>query len=60
MRWRGSRWFHIALGLVVGAAVGLAVYVASRLTGPALFALCGTTAGGVAAVVSSASHGSSS
>jgi len=54
MRWRGSRWFNIALGLVVGAAVGLAVYLASRLTGPALFALCGTTAGGVAAVVASA------
>ncbi|WFE99619.1 hypothetical protein [Micromonospora sp. WMMD964] len=54
MRWRGSRWFHIALGLVAGAAVGLAVYLASRLTGPALFALCGTTAGGVAAVVASA------
>ncbi|MDG4810372.1 hypothetical protein O7634_26765 [Micromonospora sp. WMMD1120] len=54
MRWRGSRWLHITLGLVAGAAAGLAVYLASRLTGPALFALCGTTAGGVAALVVSA------
>jgi hypothetical protein len=39
------------LGLVVGAAVGLAIYQGSRLTGRNLFVLCGGTAGAVAAVV---------
>ncbi|MGY0007549.1 hypothetical protein [Micromonospora sp. I033] len=51
--WLRTRWLNIALGLTIGAIVGLAVYLGSRLTGPALFALCGTTAGGVGAVVAS-------
>ena len=51
--WLRSRWLNVALGLVIGAVVGLAVYLGSRLTGPSLFVLCGTTAGGVAAVVAS-------
>jgi len=41
----------VAVGLLVGAAAGLAVYQGSRLSGRSLFVLCGTTAGGVAAVV---------
>jgi hypothetical protein len=51
----GSRtsWINVVLGLVVGAVVGFAVYLGSLLTGPALFVLCGTTAGGAAALVAS-------
>jgi hypothetical protein len=49
--WFRSRWAAIILGLVVGAAAGLAVYQGSRLSGQGLFVLCGTTAGAVAAVV---------
>ncbi|TCB97305.1 hypothetical protein E0H26_13710 [Micromonospora zingiberis] len=49
--WARSRWAKILLGFVVGAAVGVAIYHASRLTGRNLFVLCGATAGGVAAVV---------
>lgn len=50
-RWVYSRWFALVVGLVIGAVVGLAVYWGSRLTGAALYALCGTVAGGVAALV---------
>lgn len=49
--WLRSRSASIAIGLVVGAAAGLAVYQGSMLTGQGLFILCGTTAGGIAAVV---------
>src|SRR5205814_10678894 len=49
--WMRNRWAAIILGLLVGAGVGFAVYQGSRLTGPGLFVLCGTTAGGVAAIV---------
>lgn len=41
----------VIIGLVVGAVVGFAVYQGSRLQGQSLYILCGTTAGGVAAVV---------
>lgn len=49
--WLRRRWFVVGLGLVTGAAVGLAVYHGSHLTGAALFAVCGATAGAVAAIV---------
>lgn len=49
--WTRSRWAKVLLGLVVGAAVGMAIYQGSRLTGRNLFILCGATAGGVAAIV---------
>ncbi|NJP34267.1 hypothetical protein [Micromonospora thermarum] len=51
LRWTRSRWAKVLLGLVVGAAVGMAIYQGSRLTGRNLFILCGATAGGVAAIV---------
>lgn len=53
MRWEWvrSRWVAITIGLLAGAAVGAAVYQGSRLNGQSLFILCGTTAGGVAAIV---------
>jgi hypothetical protein len=50
-RWVYTRWFALLAGLVIGAVVGLAVYWASTLTGAALYALCGTVAGGAAALV---------
>lgn len=53
-RWIYTRWFALVAGLVAGAVVGLAVYWGSRLSGAGLFALCGTVAGGVAALVFSA------
>ncbi|MGC5284812.1 hypothetical protein [Micromonospora sp. DT231] len=46
-----TRWFALLVGLVTGAVVGFAVYWGSQLTGAALFMLCGTVAGGVAALV---------
>jgi hypothetical protein len=49
--WVHSRWFAVIAGVVMGGAAGLAVYQGSRLSGQALFVLCGTTAGAVAAVV---------
>jgi hypothetical protein len=49
--WVRSRLAAILIGLLVGAATGLAVFQGSQLTGPSLFVLCGTVAGGVAAVV---------
>jgi hypothetical protein len=49
--WLRSRWAAVVIGLLVGAATGLAVFQGSRLTGPSLFVLCGTVAGGVTAVV---------
>lgn len=49
-RWLHARSIGLAVGLVSGALVGLAVYGGSLLTGAALYALCGTAAGGVAAV----------
>ncbi|MEU7923205.1 hypothetical protein [Micromonospora zamorensis] len=49
--WFSSRWAAVVVGLLVGAMAGLAVYQGSRLTGQSLFVLCGTTAGGVAAIV---------
>lgn len=45
------RWIALAVGLIAGALVGLAVYWGSQLKGAALFSLCGTVAGGVAAIV---------
>ncbi len=39
------------MGLLVGAAVGLAIYHGSLLSGRNLFILCGATAGGVAAII---------
>jgi hypothetical protein len=36
---------------MVGAVVGVAVYQGSRLKGQGLYVLCGTTAGGVAAII---------
>lgn len=50
-RWMHNRWFAGTAGIVVGGAVGLAVYQGSRLAGEPLFVLCGTTAGAVAAIV---------
>ena len=50
-QWVYTRWFALLVGLLAGALVGLAVYGGSRLTGAALYALCGTVAGGVAAMV---------
>ena len=50
-RWVYTRWFALLVGLLTGALVGLAVYWGSRLTGAALYTLCGTVAGGVAATV---------
>lgn len=47
-----KRWFALLVGLCVGALVGLAVYWGSHLTGVALYVLCGTVAGGVAALAS--------
>ncbi|MFI7607731.1 hypothetical protein ACIBTV_21675 [Micromonospora sp. NPDC049366] len=52
--WGGMRrlwWLKIVVGLVVGAAVGVAIYYASLLEGQSLFVLAGATAGAVAAVV---------
>jgi hypothetical protein len=51
--WFQSRWVNVAIGLVIGAGAGLAVYLGSQLSGVGLFVLCGTTAGGVAAAVMS-------
>ncbi|MEO3746570.1 hypothetical protein [Plantactinospora sp. B5E13] len=48
---RRGWWFKALVGLVVGAAVGVAVYYASLLKGQNLFILAGATAGAVAAVV---------
>lgn len=43
---------RLIVGLAAGAIVGLAVFFwGSQLTGAALFALCGTVAGGIAALV---------
>src|SRR5687767_12315792 len=50
-RWLFRRWFALLAGLVIGAVVGLAVYWGSKLTGVALYTLCGAVAGGVAALV---------
>jgi hypothetical protein len=50
-KWLYTRWFALVAGLVLGGLVGLAVYWGSHLTGAGLYALCGTVAGGVAAVV---------
>ncbi len=50
-RWIYTRWFALAVGLIAGAVVGLAVYRGSRLHGAGLFVLCGTVAGAVAALV---------
>lgn len=50
-KWLRTRWIRLALGLVVGAAVGLAIYQGSRLSGRNLFILCGATAGAVATIV---------
>src|ERR1700722_1534352 len=50
-RWVYMRWFALLIGLLTGALVGLAVYWGSRLAGAALYTLCGTAAGGVAAMV---------
>ncbi|CAI7975200.1 conserved hypothetical protein [Frankia sp. Hr75.2] len=49
--WARSRWTAVVTGLLAGAGTGLAVYQGSRLEGQSLFILCGTTAGGVAALV---------
>lgn len=49
-QWMFSRLFALVIGLLAGALVGLAVYWGSRLQGAALFTLCGTVAGGVAAL----------
>ncbi|PRX22178.1 hypothetical protein CLV67_105355 [Actinoplanes italicus] len=49
-RWVYTRWFALIAGLMIGAVVGLAVYWASTLTGVALYTLCGTVAGGLAAL----------
>jgi hypothetical protein len=46
-----NRWLALIIGLVAGAVVGLSVYWGSQLTGAALYTLCGTVAGGVAALV---------
>jgi len=46
-----SAWVAVIAGLLVGAVVGFAVYQGSRLQGQSLYTLCGTTAGGVAAIV---------
>lgn len=50
-KWLYSRWFALVAGLVLGGLVGLTVYAVSQLTGAALYAVCGTVAGGVAAAV---------
>src|ERR1700734_2991991 len=50
-RWVYRRWFALLAGLLTGALVGLAVYWGSQLTGAGLYTLCGTVAGGVAAMV---------
>ena len=50
-RWVDMRRFALLIGLVTGALVGLAVYWGSQLTGATLYALCGTVAGGVGALV---------
>ncbi|GAB7040394.1 hypothetical protein JCM9533A_42440 [Catenuloplanes niger JCM 9533] len=50
-KWVYTRWFALIVGLAAGAIVGLAVFWGSQLTGAALFALCGTVAGGIAALV---------
>jgi hypothetical protein len=50
-RWLYERWFAVVVGFLGGAAVGIAVYWGSHLSGAGLFALCGTVAGGVAALV---------
>jgi hypothetical protein len=49
--WLWSMWARVSLGLLVGAAVGLGVYGAGRLTGPSLFILAGGAAGGAAAAL---------
>lgn len=46
-----TRWFATLVGLAVGAVVGLTFYWGSRLSGAALYTLCGTVAGGAAALV---------
>ncbi|GAB6902728.1 hypothetical protein JCM9957A_58200 [Kineosporia succinea] len=46
-----TRWFALVVGLAAGALLGLVVYAGSQLSGAALFVLCGTVAGGVAAFV---------
>jgi hypothetical protein len=51
MNWLYRRWVAIVVGLIVGGAVGLAVYEGSRLSGAGLYVLCGTAAGGIAALV---------
>lgn len=50
-QWLTSRWTRVALGLLAGGIVGLAVYGAGRLTGPGLFILAGAAGGAAAAVV---------
>lgn len=50
-QWLSNRWSRVALGLLVGAVVGFAVYGAGRLTGPGLFVLAGAAGGGSAAIV---------
>ena len=49
-QWQWNNWTRALSGLIAGAIVGLAVYGAGRLTGPALFGLAGA-AGGVAAAL---------
>jgi hypothetical protein len=50
-RWVRNRWLALGIGLLAGAVVGFAVYWGSTLSGAALYTLCGTVAGGVAALV---------
>lgn len=46
-----GRWSRIGLGIVAGAAVGAAVFWASRLHGAGLFALTGAAAGAAAGLL---------
>ncbi|MEV6843782.1 hypothetical protein [Actinoplanes sp. NPDC051411] len=50
-RWFHSRWSALVIGLAAGAIVGFAVYWGSRLHDAGLYTLCGTVAGGIAALV---------
>ena len=48
--WLRSLWVRIAVGLVLGGAIGLVVHEAVRLKGLSLFVLCGAIAGVLIAV----------
>lgn len=50
-RWLWNDWVRVVVGVTAGAIVGIAVYGASRLSGPWLFVLAGATGGIVAALV---------